>query len=96
MEEINKDFHETDVVIVAGANDIVNSSALEDENSPIWGMPVLEVWKAKSCIVIKRSLATGYADIPNPLFFKPNNLMLLGDAKKVLAGVKAGLDKHYS
>lgn len=79
-----------------GANDIVNSSALEDENSPIWGMPVLHVWKAKTCIIIKRSLATGYADIPNPLFYKQNSLMLLGDAKAVLEKLKDGITKYYN
>lgn len=63
MEEINDDFKKTDVVLVVGANDIVNSSALEDEGSPIWGMPVLKVWEAKHCIVIKRTMGTGYADI---------------------------------
>lgn len=72
MEEINDDFPETDMVLVCGANDIVNSSALEDPNSPIAGMPVLEVWKAKNVIVNKRSMGTGYADIDNPLFYKPN------------------------
>lgn len=63
MEEINDDFPKTDVCLVVGANDIVNSSALEDENSPIWGMPVLKVWEAKNTIVIKRTMGTGYADI---------------------------------
>lgn len=72
MEEINDDFENTDVCLVVGANDIVNSSAEEDENSPIWGMPVLRVWNAKNTIVIKRTMGTGYADIANPLFFKPN------------------------
>ena len=70
MEEINEDFPSTDTVLVIGANDIVNSSAVEDPNSPLAGMPVLEVWKAATCIVMKRSLATGYADIENPLFYK--------------------------
>lgn len=72
MEEINEDFPKTDLVLVIGANDIVNSSALEDPASPIAGMPVLEVWKAKTCIVNKRTMGTGYADIDNPLFYKPN------------------------
>ena len=80
MEEINEDMKKTDCVLVIGANDIVNSSAIEDPNSPLAGMPVLEVWKAATCVVMKRSLATGYADIENPLFFKPNTLMLLGNA----------------
>lgn len=70
MEEINEDFPSTDAVLVIGANDIVNSSAVEDPNSALAGMPVLEVWKAATCIVMKRSLATGYADIENPLFYK--------------------------
>ena len=81
MEEINADFPKTDLVLVVGSNDIVNSSAIEDPNSSIAGMPVLHVWLAKQVIVMKRSLATGYADIDNPLFFKPNTMMLLGDAK---------------
>lgn len=73
MEEINHEFADTDLVIVLGANDIVNSSALEDPNSPIAGMPVLEVWKAKNVIINKRTMGTGYADIANPLFFKENS-----------------------
>jgi NAD/NADP transhydrogenase beta subunit len=80
----NHDFDKTDVVLVCGANDIVNSSAEEDPNSPIAGMPVLRVWKAKNVIIIKRTMGTGYADIANPLFFKENSQMLLGDAKPVL------------
>merc|ERR1711998_445154 len=84
IEEINDDFKKADMVLVIGANDIVNSSAVEDPNSPLAGMPVLEVWKASTCIVMKRSLATGYADIENPLFFKQNSLMLLGNAKNTV------------
>ncbi len=91
MEEINEDFEHADVALVIGANDIVNSSAEEDPNSPIAGMPVLHVWHAKNCIVIKRTMGTGYADIPNPLFFKENTQMLLGNAKGVLEGVYKGL-----
>ncbi len=82
MDEINDDFAGTDVVLVIGANDTVNPAALDDPSSPIAGMPVLEVWKADSVIVFKRSMATGYAGVQNPLFFKENTSMLFGDAKE--------------
>ncbi len=91
MDEINEDFPDTDVSMVIGANDIVNPAAQDDPTSPIAGMPVLEVWKAKDSIVMKRSMASGYAGVDNPLFYKENNRMLFGDAKKMLDEVLAAL-----
>jgi NAD(P) transhydrogenase subunit beta len=87
MDEVNDDFPDVDVSIVIGANDIVNPSALDDPDSPIAGMPVLECWKGKTSIVLKRSMATGYAGVQNPLFFKENTRMLFGDAKETLDAV---------
>ena len=91
MDEINEDFPDTDVSMVIGANDIVNPSAQDDPASPIAGMPVLEVWKAKTSIVMKRSMASGYAGVDNPLFYKENNRMLFGDAKAMLGEVLTAL-----
>jgi NAD(P) transhydrogenase subunit beta len=91
MDEINQDFPDTDVTMVIGANDIVNPAAQDDPGSPIAGMPVLEVWKARTSIVMKRSMASGYAGVDNPLFYKDNNRMLFGDAKKMLDEVLAAL-----
>ena len=91
MDEINDDFSDTDVAMVIGANDIVNPAAQDDPESPIAGMPVLEVWKARTSIVMKRSMASGYAGVDNPLFYKENNRMLFGDAKKMLDEVLVAL-----
>ena len=91
MDEVNDDFPNVDVSVVIGANDIVNPSALEVPDSPIAGMPVLECWKGKSTIVLKRSMATGYAGVQNPLFFKENTRMLFGDAKDSLEEVLKAL-----
>ena len=91
MDEINDELNDVDVIVVIGANDIVNPAALENPNSPIAGMPVLEVWNAKTVIVSKRSMATGYAGVENPLFFKDNTRMLFGDAKDSVDAIKSNL-----
>jgi NAD(P) transhydrogenase subunit beta len=95
MDEINDDFGATDVVLVIGANDIVNPAAEEDPASPIAGMPVLEVWNARRVIVFKRSMATGYAGVQNPLFFRDNTQMLFGDAREQVNGILGALE-HLS
>lgn len=96
MDEINEDFQDADIALVIGANDIVNPAAQEDPSSPIAGMPVLEVWKAKTSIVMKRSMASGYAGVDNPLFYKENNRMLFGDAKSMLDEILSSLRKSPS
>ncbi|MGB3768375.1 MAG: Re/Si-specific NAD(P)(+) transhydrogenase subunit beta [Phormidesmis sp.] len=93
MDEINEDFTKTDVVLVIGANDTVNPSALEDPASPIAGMPVLEVWNAANVVVMKRSLSVGYAGVDNPLFYKDNAQMLFGDAKANVSAILAEMQK---
>ena len=91
MDEINEEFPETDAVLVIGANDIVNPSAQTDPGSPIAGMPVLEVWNAETVVVMKRSMATGYAGVQNPLFYKENSRMLFGDAKASVENILASV-----
>ena len=91
MDELNDDFPETDIVLIIGANDIVNPSAQTDPNSPIAGMPVLEVWKAKRAVMMKRSRRTGYAGVDNPLFYEPNTRMLFGDAKDSMDAIVSAL-----
>ena len=91
MDEINDDLPEVDLLLVVGANDIVNPSALEDSSSPIAGMPVIEAWNAKSVVALKRSMAAGYSGVENPLYFKDNTDMLFGDAKDTLSAVFAKL-----
>jgi len=95
MDEINDDFPETDLVLVIGANDTVNSAAEDDPNSIIAGMPVLRVWKAGQVVVMKRSLGVGYAAVDNPIFFNENTDMLLGDAKKTCDALVTNLKERY-
>jgi len=95
MDELNDDFPDTDLSLVIGANDTVNSAAEDDPNSIIAGMPVLRVWKSQQSVVMKRSLGVGYAAVDNPIFFNENNAMLLGDAKKSCDGLLSGLKTHY-
>ena len=91
MEEINEDFPSTDLALVIGANDIANPSAETDESSPIFGMPVLQVWNAKNVVVFKRGMSAGYAGVDNPLFFNQNTRMCFGDAKESLSKLVASL-----
>merc|ERR1712121_211620 len=95
MDEINDDFPDTDLALIIGANDTVNSAAEEDPNSIIAGMPVLRVWQSKQSIVMKRSLGVGYAAVDNPVFFKTNTSMLLGDAKKTCDALLTKIQTHY-
>jgi NAD(P) transhydrogenase subunit beta len=92
MEDINSEFGQTDVVLVLGANDVVNPAAKTDPNSPIAGMPILEAYKARTIIVNKRSMAAGYAGLDNELFYMDKTMMVFGDAKKVVEDMMKAVD----
>jgi NAD(P) transhydrogenase subunit beta len=94
MDAVNGDFPRTDVAVVIGANDVVNPAARTQTNSPIYGMPILDVDQAKTVVVLKRSMATGFARVDNPLFYKPNTLMLFGDARTSVAALVAEVKKQ--
>merc|ERR550537_948434 len=91
MDEINEEFKGTDIVLVIGANDTINRAAVEDPNSAIAGMPVCHVWEAKKVVVLKRSMASGYAQVPNPVFYDLHTTMCFGDAKKTVSAVNVKL-----
>jgi H+-translocating NAD(P) transhydrogenase subunit beta len=94
MDEINEDCPKTDLVLVIGANDIVNPGAETDESSPIYGMPVIQVWKSTQVVVFKRGMGAGYAGVQNPLFFEDNTSMLFGDARDSVQGIVSALREN--
>merc|ERR1712157_456410 len=96
MEEVNPTMENEDVALILGANDVVNSASQEVEGCSIWGVPVTEVWRSKKVIFCKRSMAGGYADVENPVFFKDNTEMLLGDAKKTADALAAKVRERFS
>lgn len=95
LDEVNDEFDETDVVLVIGSNDVINSAAEEDPESALYGMPVLRVWKAKQVFILKRSLAPGYSGSENPVFYKDNSSLVLNDAKKSCDELKAKVEDYY-
>merc|ERR1719188_1935259 len=96
MDEINPDIKRYDVAIVVGANDIVNPATQTDPSSPIFGMPAIEVWNCKSCVVLKRSMATGYSGVDNPLFYYENVRMLFGDAKQTMDSIYSLSEQRHA
>merc|ERR1719356_1012207 len=96
MDEVNPDIEDVDVVLVVGANDITNSAAQEVEGCSIWGMPVIEVWKSKKTVYLKRTMGGGYADLENPVFYKENTEMLLGDAKSTCEGLASKVKEAFA
>jgi len=96
MDEVNPDIEDVDMCLIVGANDITNSAAQEVEGCSIWGMPVIEVWKSKKTIFLKRTMGGGYADLENPVFFKENTEMLLGDAKDTCEGLASKVKEGFA
>ena len=91
LDQANEEFKSTDVAVIIGANDVVNPDAIDDNSSPLYGMPILRVWESTATVVLKRSMSAGYAGVQNPLFFKENNRMYFGDAKESLQRLSSEL-----